>query len=163
MTRILAASFYYTAFTASAGLLSCSAQAATPGATPAPVGPYSSAVDVGDFIFLAGQIAIDPATGKLDPSLSIEAQTMQVWANIREILKTHGLDVHHVVQAQVFLVDIEDFAAMNGAYAAAVKGARPARTTVAVAALPFGASIEIAVIAARPKPAPACERAEREN
>ena len=74
-----------------------------------------------------------------------------VWANIRRVLDQQGLDFEDLVQAQVYLIDMNDFARMNIAYAAALGGSRPARTTVAVSALPLGARIEIAVIASRKK------------
>ena len=124
------------------------AHAATP-APPAPVGPYSPAVDAGPLLFLSGQVAIDPVTGKLDTNRSVADQTRQIWANIAAVLEPHCLDLGDVVQAQVFLIDIGDFAEMNTAYAAALGSFRPARTTVAVAALPLGAAIEIAVVAKR--------------
>ena len=125
--------------------------AAPPAPAPAPIGPYSPAVGAGDLVFLSGQVARDPATGKLDPSLPVEAQTAMVWANIRRVLDQQGLDFEDLVQAQVYLIDMIDFARMNIAYAAALGGSRPARTTVAVSALPLGARIEIAVIASRTK------------
>lgn len=132
------------------------ARAATPTA-PAPVGPYSTAVDAGPLLFLSGQVAIDPMTGKLDTSRSVADQTRQIWANIAAVLELHCLNLGDIVQAQVFLTDIGDFAEMNTAYAAAMGSSRPARTTVAVAALPLGAAIEIAVVAKRP-PDQICER-----
>jgi 2-iminobutanoate/2-iminopropanoate deaminase len=119
------------------------------GATPPPLGPYSPAVAVGDLLFLSGQIAVDPASGTLDPNQSVDAQTKRIWANIAALLAGYGLDLSHVVQAQVYLIEMADFAEMNSAYAAALGNARPARTTVAVAELPFAARIEIAVVAAR--------------
>lgn len=131
-------------------ILACSVPAQAQSASaPKPVGPYSPAVEAGDLIFLSGQVAIDPATGTLDPTLPIEAQTSQVWANIRSVLKSAGLDLDDVVQAQVYLTDMTEFQRMNAAYAAALGQARPTRTTVGVAALPLGARIEIAVVATR--------------
>jgi 2-iminobutanoate/2-iminopropanoate deaminase len=137
-------------------LLNAQPVAAQPASAPKPVGPYSPAVAAGDLIFLSGQIALDPSTGRIDRELSIEAQTLQIWSNIRAVLKPLGLGLEHVVQAQVFLTDISEFAAMNGAYSKALGECRPARTTVGVKALPLGAKIEIAVIASRQKPATLC-------
>lgn len=130
--------------------LLCAAPAAAQNASgPKPIGPYTPVLTAGDLVFLSGQIAIDPATGKLDPAKSIEAQTTQVIANIRALLKTQGLDLSHVVQSQVFMTDMAEFQAMNKAYVAAFGDARPTRTTVGVNALALGARIEITVVASR--------------
>lgn len=112
-----------------------------------PIGPYATFKRSGDLLFLSGQIAIDPATGKLDPSLSIEGQTRLVWKNIERLLRENGLTLDDVVRADVYLTDMQDFARMNAAYAEALGTARPVRTTVAVSALPLGGRIEITVIA----------------
>jgi 2-iminobutanoate/2-iminopropanoate deaminase len=115
-----------------------------------PIGPYSPAVDVGDMVFLAGQIGIDPAAGKMVAG-GIEAETKQVMENARVLLLNAGLDFEDVVKTTVFLADINDFQAMNGVYASYFpEGAiPPARSTVAVTALAAGAKVEIDFIAAR--------------
>lgn len=126
---------------------------ATPTLAPRTIGPYAPLVGTGDLVFLSGQIAIDPATAALDREATIEAQTRQVWRNIAATLATAGLRLEDVVSATVYLIDMAEFPRMNAAYAEMLGDVRPARTTVAVAALPLGARIEIAVVAAR-RPAP---------
>jgi 2-iminobutanoate/2-iminopropanoate deaminase len=123
---------------------------AASGQTTRAIGPYSPIVAAGDLRLLSGQVAIDPRTGRLDTTLSIEDQTRLVWDNIRSVLDGAGLKLSDVVQAQVFLTDMGDYAEMNSAYAAALGSHRPARTTVQVVALPLGAKIEIAVVAFAP-------------
>lgn len=117
-----------------------------PATAARPIGPYSPVKRAGDLLFLSGQIAIDPATGKLDPMLPIEDQTRLVWANIERLLDENGLTLNDVVRADVYLTDMQDYARMNAAYAEALGAARPVRTTVAVSALPLGARIEITVM-----------------
>ncbi len=114
---------------------------------PTAVGPYSQAVESGDFLFCSGQIPIDPATGKIEAT-DVEGQTRQVLANITALLTSQNLTLSHVVKATVFLTDMADFPKVNPLYAAAFGDHRPARSTVQVAALPLGALIEIEVIAA---------------
>jgi 2-iminobutanoate/2-iminopropanoate deaminase len=114
---------------------------------PAAVGPYSQAVESGDFLFCSGQIPIDPATGKIEAT-DVEGQTRQVLANITALLTSQNLTLSHVVKATVFLTDMVDFPKVNPLYAAAFGDHKPARSTVQVAALPLGALIEIEVIAA---------------
>lgn len=118
-------------------------------APPRPASPFSPIVRAGALYFLSGQIATDPATATFDPALTIEAQTKQIWANIAATLRREGMTLDHVKQAQVYLIDMADYDRMNAAYVAAIGTARPARTTVQVVALPRGARIEIAVIAAK--------------
>jgi 2-iminobutanoate/2-iminopropanoate deaminase len=115
-----------------------------------PVGPYSPGIDCGDYVFLAGQIGKDPATGKLVPG-GIEAETHQVLKNLGAVLREAGLDYGDVVKSSVFLADVGDFAVMNGIYQSYFPegGIPPVRTTVQVAAIPTGARIEIDFIAAR--------------
>lgn len=115
-----------------------------------PVGPYSPAVDVGDLVFVAGQIGIDPATGKMVPG-GIEAETRQVMKNAEAVLKNAGLGLGDVVKTTVFLGDIADFQAMNGVYATFFPEGTipPARSTVAVKGLAAGATVEIDFIASR--------------
>ena len=111
-----------------------------------PVGPYSHAVRVGDLIFCAGQIPLDPANGNLVTG-DIRAQTERVLLNVKAILDSEKLTFANVVKTTVFLVDLAEFAAMNEVYARFFTGEFPARSTVQVAALPRGARVEIEVIA----------------
>ena len=112
-----------------------------------PVGPYSPAVDVGDTVYLAGQIAL--ADGKLVTG-GIQAETHQVMKNVEAVLTNAGLDFSNIVKATVFLQDVGDFQAMNEVYGTYFEGTiPPARTTVAVAAIPLGAKVEIEFIAVR--------------
>lgn len=117
----------------------------TPNA-PAAIGAYSQAVSAGDFLFLSGQIAIDPTSGELI-SGDAAAQTEQIFKNIEAILKAADCDFSNVVKTTVFLTDIADFAAMNAVYATKFQTLPPARSAVAVVALPKGAKVEIEVIA----------------
>ena len=119
---------------------------ATPNA-PRAIGPYSQATRAGGLLFTAGQVGFDPSTGELVDG-GIAEQTGRVLLNIRAILQAGGLDMANVIKTTVFLVDMADFAAMNTAYASAFGDHRPARSTVAVAALPRGARVEIEAIAA---------------
>ena len=115
---------------------------------PAPVGPYSQAIIAGDFVFAAGQIPLDPATGKLVEG-DIEVQAERVIQNIRAVLAEAGTSLAKVVKATVFLVDLADFPRMNAVYARHfTSDPTPARSTIQVAKLPAGASIEIEVVAA---------------
>jgi len=113
---------------------------------PAAVGPYSQAIRVGDLVFTAGQLAIDPATGKLVEG-GIEKQTRQVLRNIAAVLEVAGSSLGNVVKTTVFLKDMGDFKAMNGVYAEFFAKEPPARSTVEVANLPLGALVEIDAIA----------------
>ena len=115
----------------------------TPSAPPA-AGPYSHAVRAGDWVTLAGQIPIDPATGALVDG-DVTAQAERVLANIRAILGDIGGSLTDVAKATIFLVDLGDFADVNAVYAAAFGDHRPARSTIQVAALPAGARVEIEV------------------
>jgi 2-iminobutanoate/2-iminopropanoate deaminase len=119
---------------------------ATPKA-PRAIGPYSQGTRAGGLLFTAGQVGFDPSTGELVDG-GISEQTERVLQNIRAILQAGGLDLANVVKTTVFLVDMADFAAMNTVYAQAFGDHRPARSTVAVAALPRGARVEIEAIAA---------------
>lgn len=118
-----------------------------PGAPPA-IGPYSQAVRVGDTLYLAGQIGIDPETGAFVPG-GIGPQTRQALENCRAVLEAAGFTLADVVQAQVFLEDIDDFAAMNEVYATYFPQAPPARATVEVDELPRDAKVEIMLTAVR--------------
>ena len=113
----------------------------TPSA-PAVAGPYSPAVRAGDWIVLAGQVPLDPATGTLVPG-DASAQAHQVLDNIVAVLTDCGALLTDVAKTTVFVTDLGDFAAVNEVYAAAFGDHRPARSTVQVAALPVGAKVEI--------------------
>lgn len=115
---------------------------------PAPIGPYSQAVSIGDFLFLSGQIPLDPKTGELVDG-DIEAATSRVLENIRAVLEAEGLGFRHVVKTTVFMKDLSLFPRMNAVYATAFAQDPPARSTIQAAALPKGVSVEIEVIASR--------------
>ena len=112
----------------------------TPSAPPA-AGPYSPAVRAGDWIVLAGQVGLDPATGKLADGVG--AQARQVLANVAAVLGDCGATLQDVAKTLVFVTDLGDFATVNGTYAEAFGDHRPARSTVQVAGLPAGALVEI--------------------
>jgi len=116
---------------------------------PAAIGPYTQAIRSGDFLFMSGQIALDPATGQI-VSGGITEQTERAVANIRAVLEKAGLSFANVVKVTVFLTDLRDFAGMNEVYARAFAAdgmTAPARTTVQVAALPKNGLVEIECIA----------------
>ncbi len=113
----------------------------TPHAPPV-AGPYSAAVRAGDWIVLAGQVPLDPATGQLIDG-DASAQCRQVLANITAVLGDCGVALADVAKTTVFVTDLGDFAAMNAIYAEAFGDHKPARSTVQVAALPLGAKVEI--------------------
>lgn len=113
---------------------------------PAPIGPYSQAVIAGREIFCSGQIAIDVTTGELTGTSAAD-QTEQVLRNLGSVLEAAGAGYQHVVKTTIFLIDMNDFGAVNEVYAKYFGQSRPARSTVAVAALPKGAIVEIDAIA----------------
>lgn len=115
----------------------------------AAIGPYSHGIDTGKLVFLSGQTPIDPATGALVDG-DIAAQTRQCLDNLSAVLAAAGLSRDDVTKCNVFLVDMNDFAEMNQAYATYFSEPFPARTTVAVAGLPLGAQVEIEMIAQHP-------------
>lgn len=115
---------------------------------PAAIGPYSQAVRVGNTLYLAGQIAIDPATGEMVEG-GIEPQTKQVLKNIKAVLQTAGFSLDDVVQANVFLANLDHYAKMNKVYASYFRTTQPARAAVEVARLPKDALVEIMVTAVR--------------
>jgi 2-iminobutanoate/2-iminopropanoate deaminase len=115
---------------------------------PAAVGPYSQAVNAGNFLFCAGQIPLDPATGNLIEG-DVTAQTRRVLDNVKAVLAAAGLTFEHVVKSTVFLADMNDFAAMNAVYSEYFAAPYPARSTIQVARLPKDARVEIEVIASR--------------
>ena len=117
----------------------------TPSA-PAAIGPYSQAIRIGSLLFVSGQIPIDPATGMLVDG-TIAEQTHRVFSNIGAILEAAGATFDHVVKTTVYLADMDDFAAMNEAYASYFPSPAPARATVQAARLPKDARVEIDVIA----------------
>jgi 2-iminobutanoate/2-iminopropanoate deaminase len=116
----------------------------SPELTP-PVGPFSQAIEVGGFIFFSGQVAQDPTTGKLVAG-GIAAETERVFRNLSAVLKAAGRSFDDVVRAGVYLANMNDFVAMNGIYAKHFSQPFPARTTIAVAALPLGACVEIDLV-----------------
>jgi len=121
-----------------------------PAGAPAPRGPYSPAVRAGDTIYVSGQIPVDPVTGKV-MSGDVQVETRQVLTNIRNILAGCGASLADVVRCAVYLTDVADFQAMNEVYAEFFGDAKPARTTIVVAALPLpGAKVEIDAIAYQP-------------
>ena len=118
----------------------------SPAGAPAPAGPYSPAVVVGNLVFVSGQAGRDPVTNEVPPD--VEAQTEQTLRNIETILTGAGSSLSRVVRCGVFLVDIKEFAKMNAVYGRVFGGHRPARTTVEVSALPApGLRVEIDAIA----------------
>ena len=118
-----------------------------PAGSPPPIAPYSPAIDTGQFVFVAGQIGSDPATGQLADG--VEAQADQALRNLAVVLDAAGLTMANVVKTTCFLVDMKDFDAFNGVYAKHVADPKPARSTFAVAELPRGARVEIEAICFR--------------
>lgn len=114
---------------------------------PAAIGPYSQALDLGNLVFLSGQIPVNPATGEMPES--IEAQTKQAMENVTAVLKEAGLTLAQVVKTTIFLADLADFAAMNAVYESFLAKPYPARSCVQVAAIPKGAKVEIECIACK--------------
>lgn len=113
---------------------------------PAPIGPYSQSVKAGGFLFISGQIAINPASGNVEAN-TIEAETHQAMKNIEAILNEAGLDFSAVVKTTIFLTDMALFGAVNEVYAGYLSGNYPARETVAVKGLPKGVNVEISMTA----------------
>lgn len=116
-------------------------------AAPQAIGPYSQAVKANGFLFISGQIPLDPETGQMS-AIDVVGQTKQVMANLRAILAAEGLTLADVVKTTIYLTDLSDFARVNEAYGEYFGSVPPARATVQVAALPKGARIEIEAIAA---------------
>jgi 2-iminobutanoate/2-iminopropanoate deaminase len=110
-----------------------------------PVGPFSQAIEVDGFIYLSGQVGQDPATGKLIDG-GIVPETERVFQNLAAVLKAAGKSFDNVVRVGVFLVRMDDFAAMNGVYAKNFSQPYPARTTIVVGSLPLGACVEIDLV-----------------
>ena len=117
---------------------------------PAALGPYSPGVWAGKLLYLSGQTPVDPATGKLIDG-DVDAQTMRAFDNLELVLGDAGLTMDDVIKCNVYLTDMADFPAMNGAYARRFAKPYPARTTVAVAGLPLSARVEIELVAKKPR------------
>ena len=113
---------------------------------PKPMGPYSQAIVEGDFIFVAGQGPMNPGTGSLELG-DVRSETKRVFENMRAILEAAGCSLDHVVKCNVYLRDINDFAAMNEVYQSYFSAPFPARTTIQAGALPGGIAVEIECIA----------------
>ncbi|MBR2593100.1 MAG: RidA family protein [Firmicutes bacterium] len=114
---------------------------------PAAIGPYSQSVLYGDLLFTSGQIAIIPETGEMEQG-SIEAQADRVMKNLSAVLAEYGAGFENVIKTTCFLADIDDFAVFNGVYGRYFSNHKPARSCVAVKALPKGALCEVEIIAA---------------
>lgn len=114
-------------------------------AAPGAIGPYSQAIRTAGFVFASGQVGADPTSGEL--AAGVAAQADQALRNLRAVLDAAGSGLERVVKTTIFLVDIGDFAAVNEVYARHFSPPYPARSTVAVAALPKGAQVEIEVVA----------------
>lgn len=115
---------------------------------PAAIGPYSQAIEVNGFVYASGQLPIDPATGAF-PKGGVKEQTRQSLLNVKAILEEAGLALSNVVKTTVYLADMGDFAAMNEVYSQFFAQPFPARSAIAVKALPKGALVEVEVVAAR--------------
>ncbi|CAN5563944.1 RidA family protein [soil metagenome] len=117
-------------------------------AAPAPIGPYSQAVQFGNLLFASGQIAIEPATGNLITH-TIESETHQVMKNINALLNEAGMDFSHIIKTTIFLKDMSQFSQVNEIYGSYFSSNFPARETVEVARLPKDVNVEIAVTAGK--------------
>lgn len=107
-----------------------------------PVGPFSPMVGAGGFLFISGQVAQDPGTGRLVTG-DVEAQTEQIFKNLEQLLRAAGKGLPDVVRTNVFLANMQDYPAMNAVYGRFFEAPYPARTTIGVAALPLGAAVEM--------------------
>jgi 2-iminobutanoate/2-iminopropanoate deaminase len=133
------------------------AQAQTPSPTvvatrdaPEAIGPYSQAIRVGNTLYLAGQIALDPATNQMIADRTIEAETRRVLDNLKAVVEAAGFRMSDIVSTTVFMTDLNEFGRMNTVYATYFPSSPPARATVQAARLPRDVKVEIAAIAARP-------------
>ena len=115
---------------------------------PAPIGPYSQAVTAGNFVFVSGQVAINPSNGELVLN-DIRTETKQVMENIKAILDETGIGFGHIVKTSIFLTDMNNFTLVNEVYGTYFTGQFPARETVEVAGLPKNVNVEISVIAVK--------------
>ncbi|HTX89210.1 MAG TPA: Rid family detoxifying hydrolase [Bacteroidales bacterium] len=118
------------------------------GKAPKPIGPYSQAILSGNTLYVAGQIAIDPATGKMD-TLDIETEVRRILSNLGEVLKAGGMSWENVVKATIYTTDLKNFKTINSVYGAMFAKDPPARETVQVAALPGKAHVEISCVAVK--------------
>ncbi len=118
---------------------------------PRPIGPYSQAIQAGEFLFLSGQIPIDPSTGEIIKG-DIRQQTRQVLENLKAILESQGLGMEDVVKVTIFLKDLKNFAQVNEVYGTYFSTSAPARTTVEISRLPRDCELEIEAIAFHPSP-----------
>ncbi len=115
---------------------------------PAPIGPYSQAVQAGNFLFVSGQIAINQETGQIENE-NIETETKQVMENLKFVLQEAGFDFSNIVKSTIFLIDMNNFAAVNQIYGSYFSSDFPARETVEVSRLPKDVNVEISVVAYR--------------
>jgi 2-iminobutanoate/2-iminopropanoate deaminase len=115
---------------------------------PAPIGPYSQAIDLGNLVFCSGQIPLDPTTNQIQTG-DVKAQTELVMKNIEAVLTAAGVTFQNVVKTTIYLTSMSDFQAVNEIYGRFFPEQPPARSTVAVAGLPRGVNVEIEVIASR--------------
>jgi 2-iminobutanoate/2-iminopropanoate deaminase len=129
-----------------------SRQAISTGGAPAAIGPYSQAIRSGDMVFCSGQLGLEPVSGELVEGVGAQAE--RALRNLQSVLDAAGLGFDDVVKTSIFLVDIEDFQAVNAVYARFMPDPPPARSTVQVAALPKGGLVEIDAIARRPQADP---------
>ena len=116
---------------------------------PAPIGPYSQAIEIGSLVFCSGQIPLDPASGQIIGEGNVESQTQQVMKNISAVLAQADLGFSNVIKTTIFLKSMGDFPKVNAIYAESFKAPFPARSTVEVARLPKDVLVEIEVIASR--------------
>lgn len=116
---------------------------------PKAIGPYSAGVKAGNFVYTAGQLGIDPATGEFVPG-GVEAETRQALINLKAVLESAGTSLNHVVKTTVFLRDMNDFGMMNGIYAQFFTENFPARSAIQVARLPKDGAVEIEAVAILP-------------
>ncbi len=115
---------------------------------PAPIGPYNQAIQVGNMLFISGQVCIDPASGDLK-NKDVQEETHQVMHNLKAILQQAGMDFENVVKTSIFITDMNRFAELNEVYGKYFKGDFPARETVQVSALPRFVNVEISMIAVK--------------
>ncbi len=118
-------------------------------AAPAPIGPYSQAIQTGNMLFISGQVALQPGTSEMN-NADISTETKQVMLNLQAILFAASMDFGHVVKTTIFLSDMSLFEKVNETYNTFFKSEFPARETVAVKGLPKNANVEISMIAAKP-------------
>ena len=115
---------------------------------PAPIGPYNQAIKHNDTVYLSGQVAIDPTTGKMD-NADLQTETHRVMKNMGAVLKAAGMDYANVVKCTIFILDMTRFSEVNEVYGSYFNSNFPARETVQVSALPAGAQVEISAIAVK--------------